>query len=147
MKILVIGGSGFIGPFIIRELVRQGHEVTLVHRGHAKPVLPESVQRIPTDRNNLRVHRKKFERLAADAVIDVILSDERQAKDLMENFRGVTARVVALSSQDVYRAYGVLLGSEPGPPQPTPLTEESEVRTKLHPYQPEQLRMAQAAFG
>jgi nucleoside-diphosphate-sugar epimerase len=102
MKILVIGGSGFIGPFIIRELVRQGHEVTLVHRGQAKPVLPGSVQRIPTDRNHLRVHRKKFDRLAADAVIDVILSDERQAKDLMENFRGVTARIVALSSQDVY---------------------------------------------
>ena len=147
MKILVIGGSGFIGPFIIGELVRQGHEVTLVHRGHAKPVLPESVQRIPTDRNNLRVHRKMFERLAADAVIDVILSDERQAKDLMENFRGVTGHIVALSSQDVYRAYGVLLGSEPGLPQPTPLTEESEVRTKLRPYKPEQMRMVRAAFS
>ena len=147
MKILVIGGSGFIGPFIVRELVRQGHDVTVLHRGNAKFVHPESVQRILSDRKNMGSHRKKFERLAADAVIDVILSDERQAQSLMENFRGVTGRVVALSSQDVYRAYGVLLGTEPGPPQATPLTEESEVRTKLHPYQPEQLRMAQAAFG
>jgi len=146
MKILVIGGSGFIGPFIVRELVKQGHEAAVLHRGNAKFVPPGSVQRILSDRKNLGVHRKKFERLAADAVIDVILSDERQAKDLMENFRGVTARLVALSSQDVYRAYGVLLGTEPGPPQPTPLTEESELRTKLHPYTPEQLRMAQAAF-
>jgi nucleoside-diphosphate-sugar epimerase len=147
MKILVIGGSGFIGPFVVRELVKQGHEVTVVHRGNAKFVPAGSVQRILSDRKNLGAHRKKFEGLAAGAVIDMILSDERQAKDLMENFRGVTARVVALSSQDVYRAYGVLLGSEPGPPQPTPLTEESEVRTKLHPYKPEQMRMVRTAFS
>jgi nucleoside-diphosphate-sugar epimerase len=147
MKILVIGGSGFIGPFIVRELVKQGHEVAVLHRGNAKFVPPGTVQRILSDRKNLGAHRKKFEQLAADAVIDMILSDERQAKDLMENFRGVTARVVALSSQDVYRAYGVLLGSEPGPPQPIPLTEESEVRTKLHPYKPEQMRMVRTAFS
>ena len=147
MRFVVIGGSGFIGPYIIRELVRQGHQVTLIHRGNARPSLPPSVERIPTDRNKLRIHRKKFEQLKPDAVIDIILSDERQAKDLMETFQGIAGRVIALSSQDVYRAYGVLLGSEPGPPQPTPLTEDSELRTKLHPYQPEQLRMAQSVFG
>ncbi|MGB6942671.1 MAG: NAD-dependent epimerase/dehydratase family protein [Bryobacteraceae bacterium] len=64
----------------------------------------------------------------------------------METFRGLTARVVAISSQDVYRAYGVLIGREPGPPQPTPLTEESEVRRQLHPYNVEHLRAAQSAF-
>jgi nucleoside-diphosphate-sugar epimerase len=147
MKILVIGGSGFIGPYIVRELVRQGHDVTVMHRGNAKFAHADSVQRILSDRKNLGSHRKKFERLAADAVIDMILSDEHQAKVLMENFQGVTARVVALSSQDVYRAYGVLLGTEPGPPQTTPLTEDSELRTKLHPYKPDQLRMAQSVFG
>ncbi len=65
----------------------------------------------------------------------------------METFRGLTARVVAISSQNVYRAYGVLTGREPGPRQPTPLTEESEVRRQLHPYNAEHLRAAQAAFS
>jgi nucleoside-diphosphate-sugar epimerase len=146
MKVLVIGGTGFIGPFVIRTLVAQGHDVTVFHRGEAKTALPQSVRRILGNRNELPAHRRDFERLAPDVVIDFILSDDRQATSLMETCRGLTGRVVAISSQDVYRAYGVLLNREPGPPQLTPLTEESDVRTQLHPYNVEHLRMAQAAF-
>ena len=118
----------------------------MFHRGEAKTALPESVHRIHGDRNGLAAHRSAFEKLAADVVLDFILSDDRQAKALMETLRGLTGRIVAISSQDVYRAYGVLLGREPGPPQATPLTEESEVRRQLHPYNVEHLRAAQAMF-
>jgi nucleoside-diphosphate-sugar epimerase len=146
MRILVIGGTGFIGPFVIRALVEQGHQVTVFHRGEAKIALPESVRRIHGNRNHLAEHRSSFEQVAPDIVIDFVLSDNRQAAALMDTFGGLTTRVVAISSQDVYRAYGVLIGREPGPPQPTPLTEGSEVRRQLHPYNLEHLRMAQAAF-
>jgi nucleoside-diphosphate-sugar epimerase len=146
MRVLVIGGSGFIGPFVIEALVKQGHDVTVFHRGEAKPVLPESVRRIHGNRNDLAPHRSRFEQLAPDVVVDFLLSDDGQAKALMETFRGIAGRVVAISSQDIYRAYGVLLGREPGPPEPTPLTEESEVRRQLHPYNVEHLRMVQGAF-
>jgi nucleoside-diphosphate-sugar epimerase len=146
MKVLVIGGTGFIGPFVIRVLLAQGHDITVFHRGEAKTALPRSIQRIHGNRNELPAHRRAFERLAPDVVIDFILSDDCQAAVLMETCRGLTGRVVAISSQDVYRAYGVLLGREPGPPQATPLTEESEVRTQLHPYNVEHLRAVQGAF-
>jgi nucleoside-diphosphate-sugar epimerase len=146
MNVLVIGGTGFIGPFVIQALIEQGHDVTVFHRGEAKTALPASVLRIHGNRNELPAHRRDFERLAPDVVIDFILSDNRQATALMETCRGLTGRVVAISSQDVYRAYGVLLNREPGPPQPTPLTEESDVRTQLHPYNIDHLRMVQAAF-
>ena len=146
MKVLIIGGTGFIGPSVIKALVEQGHEVTVFHRGAAKTALPQSVRRMHGDRNHLPAYRSTFEQLAPDVVLDFILSDDRQATALMETFRGLTGRVIAISSQDVYRAYGVLLGREPGPPQPTPLSEESEVRRQLHPYNVEHLRMAQAAF-
>lgn len=146
MRLLIIGGTGFIGPFVIRALVAQGHDVTVFHRGEAKAALPESVRRIHGNRNQLAAYRSSFEQLAPDVVLDVILSDQAQAQTLMDTFRGLTARIVAISSQDVYRAYGVLLGREPGPPQPTPLTEESEVRRQLHPYNVEHLRQAQAMF-
>src|SRR5262249_62147576 len=43
-------------------------------------------------------------------------------------------RVVAISSQDVYRAYGRLIGTEPGPPDPVPLTEDAPLRERLYPY-------------
>lgn len=147
MRFLIIGGTGFIGPFVIRDLVERGHNVTVFHRGEARTVLPEGVRRIHGNRNDLAAHRTEFERLAPDVVVDFVLSDERQAKALMETLRGLAGRVVAISSQDVYRAYGVLLGREPGPPQPTPLTEESEVRRQLHPYNIEHLRKVQATFA
>src|SRR5271166_2565950 len=146
MRLLIIGGTGFIGPYVIRDLTERGHEVTVFHRGEAETALPESVRRVHGNRNDLAAHRSSFERLAPDVVVDFVLSDERQATALMETFRGLTGRVIAISSQDVYRAYGVLLGREPGPPQTTPLTEESEVRRQLHPYNVEHLRMAQSAF-
>jgi nucleoside-diphosphate-sugar epimerase len=41
---------------------------------------------------------------------------------------GVAARGVAITSCDVYRAFGRLWRSEPGPPDPVPLTEESPLR-------------------
>lgn len=146
MKILVIGGTGFIGPFVIEALAGQGHDVTVFHRGEAKTPLPQSTRRIHGNRNNLPERRSEFERLAPDVVIDFILSDDRQARALMQTFRGLTPRIIAISSQDVYRAYGVLLGREPGPPQAIPITEESEVRRQLHPYNLDHLRMAQGMF-
>jgi nucleoside-diphosphate-sugar epimerase len=42
--------------------------------------------------------------------------------------------MVAISSGDVYRAYGRLLGSEPGPPEPVPLDENAALRESFFPY-------------
>ncbi len=33
MRVLVIGGTGFIGPDVVQRLSRMGHEITLFHRG------------------------------------------------------------------------------------------------------------------
>ena len=147
MRILIIGGTGFIGPFVARDLIDQGHDVAVFHRGNAKPALPGSVRRIVGDRNDLAAHRADFERFTPDVVLDFLLSDDRQARALMDTIRGLTGRVVAVSSQDVYRAYEVLLKKTPGPLQKLPITEDSELRTLLHPYDREQLRRSQAAFS
>ena len=37
MRVLAIGGSGFIGRFAVRDLVEMGHEVTVFHRGVHAP--------------------------------------------------------------------------------------------------------------
>jgi nucleoside-diphosphate-sugar epimerase len=66
---------------------------------------------------------------------------------LMTVFRGAASRIVALSSCDVYRACGVLHGSEPGPIEPVPLTESSRLRTRLQTYPPDRVRMLQQLFG
>jgi hypothetical protein len=55
-------------------------------------------------------------------VVDTILSSARQAAEMMEVFHGVAGRVIVLSSQDVYRAYGILVGLEQIPLQAVPIT-------------------------
>jgi nucleoside-diphosphate-sugar epimerase len=97
------------------------------------------------NRNDLVQRRKEFEKSAFDVVVDVILSSEGQARGLLDTFSGIADRIVALSSQDTYRAYGVLLGLDKGPPQELPLTEESELRS-MAPYPPEHARRMQAIF-
>jgi nucleoside-diphosphate-sugar epimerase len=89
----------------------------------------------------------EFQSFAPEIVVDFILSSERQARDLINTFRGIAGRVVALSNCDVYRAAAILHGLEPGPLQPVPLTEESELRTTRHPYPPEALAMLRKVFA
>lgn len=147
MRILVIGGSGFIGPFVFNQLAAHGHELAVLHRGNSRHELSAQVQRIIGDRNRLAEYRRELLRFAPEIVIDIILSSGRQAKELMNAFDGVARRVVVLSSMDVYRACGVLHGLEPGPLEPVPLTEDSPLRTKLQTYLPQQIKMLQSVFG
>ena len=140
MQVMVIGGTGFIGPHLVRGLALMGHSVTVFHRGSTQPDLP--CDHLLGDRQDLVTLRPK-----ADVVIDLILSSGEQAQALMQAFRGVARRVVAASSMDVYRACGVLHGSEEGPLEPVPLTEESPLRTKFQTYPPAQVKMLQKLFG
>src|SRR5215208_7176475 len=46
MRVLLIGGTNFIGPHVVAVLHRQGHEVTVYHRGLHEPELPSGVRHI-----------------------------------------------------------------------------------------------------
>lgn len=146
MRVLAIGATGFIGSCVTSELVRLGHEVTVYHRGRSGAV-SAPVREIIGDRNNLGAQVNRFRRLAPDVVIDCVLSSGKQALGLMDTFRGITGRIVALSSADVYRAAGVLHRSEPGPLQPVPLDEDSELRTRLNHYPPQVVKMLQTKMA
>src|SRR5262245_51885973 len=100
MKTLLIGGSGFIGPFTATALLKSGHQVTVFHRGRTSA--PEGTEEILGDRQFLQDHQPEFRRRKFDVVVDFVLSSSRQALQLMDTFRGITGRVVALSSMDVY---------------------------------------------
>ena len=145
MRVLSIGGTGFIGPFISAELERLGHEVYLFHRArtHATP----GPREIFGDRRRLADSAADLRALAPDVVIDVILSSGRQARELIEVFAGAAGRIVALSSMDVYRECGLTHRLEEGPLEPLPLTESSALRTKLQTYPPAQVQMLQQIFG
>lgn len=144
MRVLIIGGSGFIGPHIVTALEHGGHDVVVFHRLASSSL---AAQQVIGDRRHLHESAPQLRALGPDVVIDAILSSGRQARALMDVFRGVAARVVALSSCDVYRACGVLHGSEPGPLEPLPLTESSALRTRLQTYPPDRIAMLQQVFG
>jgi nucleoside-diphosphate-sugar epimerase len=140
VRILVIGGTGFVGPPLVRQLAGMGHDVAVLHRGSSTVELP--AERILGDRRDLPSLKPR-----ADVVVDLILSSGAQARVLMDTFRGIAQRVVAASSMDVYRACGILHGSEEGPLEPVPLTEDSRLRAKPQSYPPEMLKSLQQVFG
>ncbi len=145
MRILVVGGTRFIGPFVVSELQELRHEVTLFHRGQTGSA-ESGVAEIIGDRRKLTEHADKLRAFQADVVLDMIAVIEEDARQFAEVFIGYAKRVVVVSSMDVYRAYGRLLGKEEGPPDETPLTEESPLREKLYPYREEQLRSDKDEF-
>src|SRR5579872_2486706 len=140
MRVLIIGGTGFIGPHVVRELVGAGHEVAVFHRGEHRGDLPGGVRHVHSAAAGIPVIslqdevRAELRWVAPDIVLDMIAMGEADARTLMETFRGVAGRVVAVSSADVYRVYSRVMGEELGVPNRRALTEESPLRRKLFPY-------------
>lgn len=134
MRVLVVGGTNFIGPPLVRRLVDLGHEVAVFHRGRTQADLPSGVEHVVGDRHDLGMHADEFRRFGPEVVVDMIAFTEADALGLVETFRGLARRSVVVSSADVYRAYGRFIGIEEGPVESTPLTEESPLRESLFPY-------------
>jgi nucleoside-diphosphate-sugar epimerase len=137
MRILIIGGTRFMGPPVVRYLHAQGHNITLFHRGQTRAEILPGVQEMLGDRRPLAPYARDLQRLAPDVVLDMVPVIEQDAREIMNTFTGIARRVVAISSQDVYRAYGRVNRTEPGPPDPVPLTEDAPLREKLYPYRGE----------
>jgi nucleoside-diphosphate-sugar epimerase len=106
VRILIVGGTGFIGPYVAKELHGRGHDVTLFHRGQHESVLLTGIRHfrsaeaaIPVLNFPLDLVRAEFE-----VVIHMILMGEADARAVVHAFACRTERIVALSSGDVYRA-------------------------------------------
>jgi len=67
LRILILGGTGFTGPFQVHYAVARGHTVTVFNRGRRQVDLPESVEHLVGDRNN---DLKALEGREWDVVID-----------------------------------------------------------------------------
>ena len=134
MKVLVIAGTGFIGSHAIQRLVARGHEVAVFHRGHMNPAELPECEHILGDRKDIEDFRTRFARFRPDSVVDITPRTAEDGNQLLRTFRGITSHLVVISSIDVYRAYDRFRGDDPGPPDPTPLTEDSPLRDRLYQY-------------
>src|SRR5712692_6856166 len=93
MRIVVIGGTRFMGPHVVRGLAERGHQVTVFHRGAGC----HDGSHIHGDRMALPPG------LHGDLVVDMWCMTEAHARAAAEHFRD--ERYVVMSSGDVYRQY------------------------------------------
>jgi nucleoside-diphosphate-sugar epimerase len=95
MKVVVTGGTGHIGTYLIPRLVEAGYEVVCITRGQQKPYLPhkawEKVQSVEMDRDaaDQAGHFAGYVRdLKPDVVMDLICYTADSARQIVEALRG-----------------------------------------------------------
>ena len=140
MEVMLIGGTRFIGPAVVQALRDDGHSVTLFNRGRTAEEAPAGVRLLTGDRRDPGCDPVALRSAKPDAVIDMCCITAADARWLADVFGGHCPRLVLVSSCDVYRNYGRLIGTEPGEPDPVPLTEDSPLRDKRYPYRGEEPR-------
>jgi nucleoside-diphosphate-sugar epimerase len=134
MKILAIGAIGFVGSRVTRQLIAQGHQFALFHRGNTTASDLDLLVHFYGTRNQLPNFKTQFEQFAPDVVLDIIPFTKAQAQDVVQVLSGFTQRIVAISSGDVYRNYEGLQGQGKHPPDPVPPTEDAPLRETRYPY-------------
>ncbi len=105
-KVLILGGTGFIGPYFVEVLAANGHTVTLFNRGKNVPVARAGVERLLGDRNGQIDALKGKE---WDAVIDNSGYTPRQVKLTADLLKGHVGQYIFISSVAAYADF-----SKPG---------------------------------
>jgi len=120
MRVLILGGTRFIGRRIAADLVARGDEVTVVHRGQTETVEPDGCAHWHTDRAAFASLAGQARALRPDAVIDTRAMTAADTEAVLPYLPD--AHLVLLSSIDVYRAYELILAGRGG--EPVPISEE-----------------------
>jgi 2'-hydroxyisoflavone reductase len=105
-RILVIGGTHFIGKLLVSELLKAGHEVHILHRKQRQP-FGKRVHNLVGDRNNAASIRKAVGATRFDVVFDTAYDWERgtAGTDIAETaqiFDGKVSRYIFMSSVAAY---------------------------------------------
>src|SRR5216683_6958300 len=113
LRILILGGTGFTGPYQARYALSRGHKVTTFNRGKTHPgELPNEVEQLIGDRNG------KLEALKDrqwDVVIDNPTTLPVWVRDAAQILKGNVERYVFTSTISVYE------DSKKGPDENAPL--------------------------
>ncbi len=103
MRILIVGGTAFVGRHITQAALDAGHDVTLFNRGHTGPALFPQAQHLTGDRNaDLSVLAASLANGTWDATIDVCAYFPRQVRSLAAALGGRGGRYVFISSVSAY---------------------------------------------
>jgi nucleoside-diphosphate-sugar epimerase len=124
-RIVVIGGSGHIGTYLMPALAAQGHEVVNISRGLAKPYRPhpawESIRQIAVDRTveeQSGTFGARVAGLRPDVVVDLISFDLPSTRSLVESLRGKVEHFLHCGTIWVYGHNAAVPADETDPPNP-----------------------------
>lgn len=116
LRILILGGTGFTGPFQVRYALSRGHQVTVFNRGRTHPgELPTEVEQLIGDRNG------KLDALKGrqwDVCIDIPTTLPVWVRDAAQILKGNVDRYVFVSTISVYADT-----SKPGMDETAPLAK------------------------
>ena len=101
MRILIMGGTRFIGVYLTQLLVAQGHEVVLFNRGN-RPNPLQGVGQITGDRTDPNQLKEKLSLINFDAIFDNNGRELTDTQPLAEIFQDRVQHFVYMSSAGVY---------------------------------------------
>ena len=127
MRVLVLGGTGFVGRHVVARLLAAGDEVLVAHRGPAEPADFPDVPHLHVDRTSFAGTGS----FVPEAVVDCC-ADTAADVAAVHPHLPADAHLVELSSQDVYRAYELMRDGLDG--VPVPGDEDSPLRQRRYPY-------------
>jgi 2'-hydroxyisoflavone reductase len=104
LRILILGGTGFIGPPQVRYALARGHTVTLFNRGETDPELFPMVERLRGDRAAVPGDYAALQGREWDAVIDNPTRRPRWAREAAAALAGHVAQYLFISTISVYAA-------------------------------------------
>lgn len=116
LKILVLGGTYFVGPSIVNAALRNNHEVTLFNRGITNPKLFSNLKLIKGDRENGTEAYKTLLKEKWDVIIDVWPEKSELVDNATSSLASQTKHYIFISSIAVYNDF-----------QEVGLNEESDV--------------------
>ena len=124
MRLLILGGTLFLGRHVVEQAGRRGHELTLFNRGRSGPAPIAGVEQIIGDRE------RDLSRLAGrtwDAVIDTSGYVPRVVRDSAEALARSVQRYAFVSSISVYGSFPEPGVDENAPTAPDPPAEAEDV--------------------
>ena len=102
MRVLVIGGTRFVGPRLVRSLLDRGHEVTAFHRGRTAREFSPVVERLLGDRTEPEQLGEALRGRTFDACVDTIAMRGADTSAAIEILDGRVGHYVHFSTGQVY---------------------------------------------
>jgi len=132
MRAAVIGGTKFIGPAVVEDMLAEAWQVLVVHRGEHERIDAPDVPHAHLDRHDVPALRRALDEFAPDVVVDTVAYSRHDADTALAAIPAGTPTVV-LSSQDVYRAFHALHAGRPACDR-FPLDESAPLRGQDQRY-------------